>query len=122
MVRTACFIALVFGLFLSVAAGGSALADIATPERKGHAPRRPSPAKSQCSGDDFVPEATKIQPERRLPGGVRALVPTPKFVSLHGILVYELGNRTATSKSMILVWLLVQKSARRARGNNDADF
>src|SRR6476661_4145907 len=35
----------------------------------------------------------------------------PKFVSLHGILVYELRNRKDTGKSMILVWLLVQKSA-----------
>ena len=31
---------------------------------------------------------------------------SPKFVSLHGILVYELRNRKDTSKSTILVWLL----------------
>jgi hypothetical protein len=41
----------------------------------------------------------------------RAGVLIPKFVSLHGILVYELRNQKDTSKSMILVWLLVQKSA-----------
>jgi hypothetical protein len=38
-------------------------------------------------------------------------VPISKFVSLHGILVYELRNRKDTGKSMILVWPLVQKSA-----------
>jgi len=38
-------------------------------------------------------------------------VPIPKFVSLRGILVYELRNRKDTSKPMILVWLLFQKSA-----------
>jgi hypothetical protein len=40
-----------------------------------------------------------------------ASVPIPKFVSFRGTLVYELRNRKDTSKSMILVWLLVQKSA-----------
>ena len=38
-------------------------------------------------------------------------VPIPKFVSLGGMFVYELRNRKDTSESMILVWLLVQKSA-----------
>ena len=43
---------------------------------------------------------------------IYARVPISKFVSLHGILVYELRNRKDdTGKSMILVWLLVQKSA-----------
>src|SRR5205823_5880312 len=67
---------------------------------------------------------TELRPATASPirSSMATSVPTPKFVSLRGILVYELRNRKDTSKSMILVWLLVQKSALTTRGNNGADF
>jgi hypothetical protein len=42
---------------------------------------------------------------------ITASVPIPKFGPLCSTLYYELRNRKDTGKSMILVWLLVQKSA-----------
>ena len=54
--------------------------------------------------------ATAVTFEEEKSGGQPSVL-IPKFVSLHGTLVYELRNRKDTSKSMILVWLLVQKSA-----------
>ena len=55
--------------------------------------------------------ATAVTFEEEKSGGGQPSVLIPKFVSLHGTLVYELRNRKDTNKSMILVWLLVQKSA-----------
>ena len=49
-------------------------------------------------------------------------VPIPKFALLRGTLVYELRNRKHTSKSIILVRLLVLKSAQRTRRDSDADL
>jgi hypothetical protein len=63
--------------------------------------------RSPCSADLAGCEHTR--PRRHAKFAASVLI--PKFVSLHGILVYELRNQKDTGKSMILVWLLVQKSA-----------
>ena len=65
------------GLLIALVTTGSARAEIATPEQKeGLYARRVSAVRrgdSECAGDYRLSAAAKGQPQRRLPGGVRAV-------------------------------------------------
>ena len=74
------------------------------------------PPSAQRRTEPTVPIAADI-----IPISPATSILIPKFVSLHGLLVYELRNREDTSKSMILVWLWF-RSPHDGLAANDADF
>jgi hypothetical protein len=79
---------------------------------------------SVIGGAHFAPlAAPNARRHSRVPKqiGDRASAPIPKFAPFCGTVVCELRNR----RTLATYWsnvALVQKSARRTRGNDDADF